>query len=87
MKGRYLLKNYVAKGMNNAHSLELVGGSKVAIANDNAGYTQSINIYDIQKETVAYPEPIQQIDSVSAVHALLWDSASSLLWAAGLDAP
>ncbi|KAJ6783580.1 hypothetical protein PWT90_10202 [Aphanocladium album] len=76
-----------AKGMYNAHSLELVGGSKVAIANDNAGYTQSINIYDIQKEIAAYPEPIQQMDSISAVHALLWDSASSLMWAAGLDAP
>ncbi|KAJ3493953.1 hypothetical protein NLG97_g4394 [Lecanicillium saksenae] len=76
-----------AKGMDNAHSLELVGGSKVAIANDNAGYTQSINIYDIQKDIIAYPEPSQQINSISAVHALLWDSVSSLLWAAGLDAP
>lgn len=74
-------------GLDNTHSLELLPNNKLAIANDNSGMRQSINIYDMSSTLEAYPKPAQQINLMPAVHALVWDDKRKLLWAAGTDQP
>ncbi|CEJ81172.1 hypothetical protein VHEMI01316 [[Torrubiella] hemipterigena] len=74
-------------GLGNTHSLELLPNNKLAIANDNSGMSQSINIYNMSSTLEAYPKPAQQIHLMPAVHALVWDDKRQLLWAAGNDQP
>ncbi|KAK2601904.1 hypothetical protein QQS21_004495 [Conoideocrella luteorostrata] len=70
--------------MDNTHSVELLPDGKIAIATTSFDMTGNIKIFDLRAKSPFAP-PIQQLDGIPAVHALVWDARASVLWAAGND--
>ncbi|KAG5952533.1 hypothetical protein E4U53_000608 [Claviceps sorghi] len=71
--------------MENTHSAEMLPDGKIAIATTSSDMTGNIKIFDIYRSQSVRAEPIQKLDGIPAVHALLWDDRRRVLWAAGND--
>ncbi|KAG6005310.1 hypothetical protein E4U21_000285 [Claviceps maximensis] len=71
--------------MENTHSVEMLLDGKIAIATTSNEMTGNIKIFDINQSKDVGAAPIQQLDGIPAVHALLWDNQGRVLWAAGND--
>ncbi|OAA37821.1 hypothetical protein NOR_06898 [Metarhizium rileyi] len=73
--------------LGNTHSLELVPDNKIAIATASHTYKENIQIFDLGIGLNPFANPIQKLDSIPAVHGLVWDKQANLLWAAGNNHP
>ncbi|KAG5933104.1 hypothetical protein E4U59_007062 [Claviceps monticola] len=71
--------------MDNTHSAEMLPDGKIAIATTSNDIRGGIKIFDTFSSQGVGAVPIQQLDGVSAVHAVLWDDQRKVLWAAGND--
>ncbi|KAG6002176.1 hypothetical protein E4U54_000937 [Claviceps lovelessii] len=71
--------------MDNTHSAEMLPDGKIAIATTSNDITGNIKIFDTHNSQGVGASPIQQLDGIPAVHALLWDDQRRVLWAAGND--
>ncbi|KAG5927141.1 hypothetical protein E4U42_002552 [Claviceps africana] len=71
--------------MQNTHSAEMLPDGKIAIATTSNDVTGNIKIFDIHRSRHVRAAPVQQLDGIAAVHALLWDDQRRVLWAAGND--
>ncbi|KAG6077993.1 hypothetical protein E4U15_004464 [Claviceps sp. LM218 group G6] len=71
--------------MDNTHSAEMLPDGKIAIATTSNDIRGGIKIFDTFSSQGVRAAPIQQLDGVSAVHAVLWDDERRVLWAAGND--
>ncbi|KAG6125740.1 hypothetical protein E4U28_000859 [Claviceps purpurea] len=71
--------------MDNTHSAEMLPDGKIAIATTSNDIRGGIKIFDTFSSQGVGAAPIQQLDGVSAVHAVLWDDQRKVLWAAGND--
>lgn len=71
--------------LGNTHSLELVPDNKIAIATAYHGYTENIQLFDIGRGLQPNAAPVEKLDTLPAVHGLVWDQKASMLWAVGND--
>lgn len=72
--------------LGNTHSLELVPDGRVAIATTTPAMDATIQVFNLSTGLQADAAPLQSLNMLPAVHALVWDEHGSLLWGAGSSA-
>ncbi|KAJ4155657.1 hypothetical protein LMH87_000893 [Akanthomyces muscarius] len=73
-------------GRTNTHSLELVPDGQVAIATTTSSTEATIQVFNVSAGLTTDPSPVQSLNLLPAVHALVWDEQGGLLWGAGSSA-
>ncbi|KUO00025.1 DUF6528 family protein [Streptomyces caeruleatus] len=65
------------------HSLEVLPGNKLALVTSGASQSDGVWVFDTSRKVA--DQPIQKLPGLPSGHALVWDQAESMLWAAGTD--
>ncbi|KAH7240118.1 uncharacterized protein BKA55DRAFT_577042 [Fusarium redolens] len=77
-----------APGLRGTHGVELLPDDKIAIATTSYEPTGNIKIVNASLDTSnPYPDFLQELDGLPAVHSLVWDQVTKSLWAVGNDLP
>lgn len=75
-------------GLGGTHGIEPLPDGKLAIATTSYEATGNIKIVNASSGTSnPYPEFLQELDGLPAVHSLVWDQVTKSLWAVGNDLP
>ncbi|KAF4456347.1 hypothetical protein F53441_1506 [Fusarium austroafricanum] len=66
------------------HGIELVPDGKLAIATTSPSENGTIKVVNVSLGTTSpYPDYLQELDGLPAVHNLVWDQTANSLWADG----
>lgn len=69
-----------------SHALEFLPDGLLATATSGQSQKDGLLIFNISTGLQVQPKPVQTISGYPDIHALVWEPATSLLWAAGANA-
>lgn len=69
----------------NAHTIEPLPGNRLAVGTTGQRPWDGILVYDAG-ELVDEPRILQNVTGLRAIHAMIWDEQTQMLWATGTDA-